>query len=308
MDIAEPADVSVHDSGAIAPTLPAATNPRPLRKEDPAVLVPIPALARKNPARRRSPLTPYPPTALHLVRPSYSLQHHYVPRKPQDLSFRRAKFDPDSILLVIPTPKAEESSSPRPRASPRNRAHLLIQSAGAGTSHARHTTANAAATRTGHGWIARTPGPERGHVRNNDTESCARFAYRPSAVLRSRSPRNLDQLWGLRALPMISRPRFLITAAFVCHLLLAPRLVTSQLRSVPNSTLTPPAASPSQGSSAAAPSLPAPLPQARPPSLPDPLPQATNPPEPLAVSEIQRGVDVRIQATQQEKDGPVYKL
>jgi hypothetical protein len=85
MDIAEPADVSVHDSGAIAPTLPAATNPRPLRKEDPAVLVPIPAPPRKNPARRRSPLTPYPPTALHLVRPSYSLQHHYVPRKPSRL-------------------------------------------------------------------------------------------------------------------------------------------------------------------------------------------------------------------------------
>ncbi len=95
---------------------------------------------------------------------------------------------------------------------------------------------------------------------------------------------------------MISRTRFLITAAFVCHLLLAPRLVTSQLRSVPNSTLNPPAASPSQGSSAAA------------PSPPDPSPQATNTSEPLAVSEIQRGVDVRIQATQQEKDGPVYKL
>src|SRR5579864_182920 len=100
MDIAEPADVSVHDSGAIAPTLPTATNPRPLRKEDPAVLVPIPAPARKNPARRRSPLTQYPPTALHLVRPSYSLQHHYVPRK---LS-----------RLAIPRPKAEESS-PRDR-------------------------------------------------------------------------------------------------------------------------------------------------------------------------------------------------
>src|SRR6201998_3188189 len=95
------------------------------------------------------------------------------------------------------------------------------------------------------------------------------FAYRPRAVLRSRSPRNLDQLWGLRALPMISRTRFLITAAFVCHLLLAPRLVTSQLRSVPNSTLTPPAASPSQASSAAA------------PSLPDPLPQAANASQPL---------------------------
>jgi hypothetical protein len=112
MGIVEPADVSVHDSGAIAPTLPAATNPRPLRKEDPAVLVPIPAPARKNPARRRSALTPYPPTALHLVRPSYSLQHHFVPRKLSTPVVRTPKFDLDSILVVIPTPKAEESFPP----------------------------------------------------------------------------------------------------------------------------------------------------------------------------------------------------
>src|ERR1700758_4424643 len=135
MDIAEPADVSAHDSGAIAPTLPAATNPHPLGTVDPAVLVPIPAPARKNPARRRSALTPYPPTALHLVRPSYSLQHHYVPRKLSRLVIPAPEIrSPNSILLVIPTPKAEESFPPRPRASPRNRAHLLIQSAEAVTS------------------------------------------------------------------------------------------------------------------------------------------------------------------------------
>src|ERR1700756_1987059 len=102
MDIAEPADVSVHDSGAIAPTLPAATNPHPLGIVDPAVLVPIPAPARKNLARRRSALTPYPPTALHLVRPSYSLQHHFVPRELSTPVVRTPKFDPDAILLVIP--------------------------------------------------------------------------------------------------------------------------------------------------------------------------------------------------------------
>src|ERR1700720_4936144 len=36
---------------------------------------------------------------------------------------------------------------------------------------------------------------------------------------------------GLRPLAMTSRTRFLITAAFVCHLLLAPTIVTSQLLS-----------------------------------------------------------------------------
>ena len=107
-------------------------------------------------------------------------------------SFQTHRSSPSSLTppsLSFRRPKAEESFSPRPCASPRNRAHLLIQSAGAVTSHVRHTTANAAATRTRHEWIARTPGPERGHVRNNNTESvCGRFAYRPSAVLRSRSP------------------------------------------------------------------------------------------------------------------------
>jgi LPS-assembly protein len=73
---------------------------------------------------------------------------------------------------------------------------------------------------------------------------------------------------------MISRTRFLITAAFVCHLLLAPRLVTSQLLSVPN-----------QAESA--------------------LQAETAAPN---VAAIQREVDVRIQAIEQEKDGPIYKL
>jgi LPS-assembly protein len=73
---------------------------------------------------------------------------------------------------------------------------------------------------------------------------------------------------------MISRTRFLITAAFVCHLLLAPRLVTSQLLSAPD---------PATSASASI-------------------------PVPSAPSPIQRGQDVRIQAIEQEKDGALYKL
>src|SRR5215469_3677216 len=73
---------------------------------------------------------------------------------------------------------------------------------------------------------------------------------------------------------MISRTRFLITAAFACHLLLAPKLVTSQLRSTVagNSNANANTVLPSDPSSA------------------------------------QRLEDVRIQAIEQEKDGPVYKL
>jgi LPS-assembly protein len=71
---------------------------------------------------------------------------------------------------------------------------------------------------------------------------------------------------------MISRTRFLITVAFVCHLLLAPHLVTSQLRSASTDT-----------SSASIQPL-----------LSDPA--------------VSREEDVRIQAITQEKDGPVYKL
>jgi LPS-assembly protein len=70
---------------------------------------------------------------------------------------------------------------------------------------------------------------------------------------------------------MIARTRFLITAAFVCHLLLAPPLVTSQLLS-----------NPEPGNSPAA--APAPPPIARPEQ------------------------EVRIEALEQEKDGPLYKL
>jgi len=73
---------------------------------------------------------------------------------------------------------------------------------------------------------------------------------------------------------MISRTRFLITAALICHLLLAPRLVTSQLLSAPNRDRT-------SNQTPSAPALPAP---------------------------VQREEEVRIQATEQEKDGPVYKL
>jgi len=71
---------------------------------------------------------------------------------------------------------------------------------------------------------------------------------------------------GLIALPMASRTRLLITVAVLCHLLLAPRLVTSQLH---------PTSSEHQN-----------LPEA---------PHGSSQP-------------VTIQALQQEKDGPVYKL
>ena len=73
---------------------------------------------------------------------------------------------------------------------------------------------------------------------------------------------------------MISRTRFLITAALICHLLLAPRLVTSQLLSAPNRDRT-------SNQTPSGPALPAP---------------------------VQREEEVRIQATEQEKVGPMYKL
>jgi hypothetical protein len=69
---------------------------------------------------------------------------------------------------------------------------------------------------------------------------------------------------------MTARTRFLITAAFVCHLLLAPSLVTSQLLS--------PARQPVE---------PAPVP-VRPSTL--------------------REEDVTIPALEQEKQGPLFKL
>src|SRR5436305_12527994 len=71
---------------------------------------------------------------------------------------------------------------------------------------------------------------------------------------------------------MISRTRFIITAALVCHLLLAPRLVTSQLRSDPNADTA----------------------------------AEQNPSAPPTV--LQRMEEVRIQAIEQQQDGPIYKL
>ena len=71
---------------------------------------------------------------------------------------------------------------------------------------------------------------------------------------------------------MTSRTRFLITAALVCHLLLAPTIVTSQLLSTAG-----------QASAPASPSLPA------------------------APSAVQQQ-EVTIRALQQEKEGPVFKL
>ncbi len=67
---------------------------------------------------------------------------------------------------------------------------------------------------------------------------------------------------------MSSRLRFLITVAFVCHLLLAPRLVTSQLLSAKEQAETKPAQPPSAAG----------------------------------------GENVTISALEQEKDGPIFKL
>jgi LPS-assembly protein len=72
---------------------------------------------------------------------------------------------------------------------------------------------------------------------------------------------------------MISRTRFLITVAFVCHLLLGPRLVTSQLLAAPNQ----------ENSSHQAPPV-----QPPPSTIP--------------------GEEVRIEATTQEKEGAIYRL
>ncbi|HET7439910.1 MAG TPA: LPS assembly protein LptD [Terriglobales bacterium] len=78
---------------------------------------------------------------------------------------------------------------------------------------------------------------------------------------------------------MIFRTRFLITAFFVCHLLLTPRLVTSQLLSTEALNRS------ADKTSADKPA--------------DPPPDA-----PSAVS----GEEVTIRAAQQEKDGPIFKL
>ena len=92
-------------------------------------------------------------------------------------------------------------------------------------------------------------------------------------MLTSPCPRHNQQGWGLRTLPMILRTRFLITAAFVCHLLLTPSLVTSQLRIAPDA--------PGSGTAATAPVLPA---------------------------TVGHEEEVRVQAIEQEKDGPLFHL
>src|SRR5579864_3779758 len=103
------------------------------------------------------------------------------------------------------------------------------------------------------------------------TSHARHFASRASAVLTSRYPSVDDFTRGeFVRLAMTSRTRFLITAALVCHLLLAHSLVTSQL-------LAPPVASSS------AQNLP-------------------NTPSAL------REEDVTISAITQEKSGPIYKL
>ena len=87
-------------------------------------------------------------------------------------------------------------------------------------------------------------------------------------MLTSPIPHCIRRLRGSVALPMSSRIRFLITAAFVCHLLVVPPLVTSQLPS---------------------------------PAKPKETPTtASNCP-------LKRNED-GVCALEQEKDGPVYKL
>jgi len=78
---------------------------------------------------------------------------------------------------------------------------------------------------------------------------------------------------------MTSRTRFLITAAFVCHLLLAPSIVTSQLLSAAEQAGTQPSSSSS-------------------------LPASSLPSAPSAIN----AQDVTIRALRQEKDGAVFKL
>lgn len=91
---------------------------------------------------------------------------------------------------------------------------------------------------------------------------------------------------------MIFRTRFLITAAFVCHLLLAPRLVTSQLLASQNSTTD-------------AHELRAEHPC--PTSVGKECPTQSEPPTAPAIAQPEE--EVTISATErQEKDGPVYKL
>src|SRR6266851_10100151 len=101
------------------------------------------------------------------------------------------------------------------------------------------------------------------------------FASWASTVLRSRCPTYAIHSWATRALPMISRTRFIITAALVCHLLPTFPLVTRQLLFAQNESETP---------------------KAMPPEGP--------PTAPSAASEE----EITIRATEQEKDGPIFKL
>jgi LPS-assembly protein len=84
--------------------------------------------------------------------------------------------------------------------------------------------------------------------------------------------------WGTRALPMISRTRFIITTAFFCHLLLLPPLVTSQLL---------------------VPALGRGVVDERQDTKP-----STSPDSPPGSDDE----EVTIRAAEQEKDGPVFRL
>lgn len=69
------------------------------------------------------------------------------------------------------------------------------------------------------------------NIWNGTLHERSRFATGGNAVLTSRDPSVKCFGQGLRAFPMTSRTRFLITAAALCHLLIAHPLVTSQLLS-----------------------------------------------------------------------------
>ncbi len=73
--------------------------------------------------------------------------------------------------------------------------------------------------------------PRSGQNMDGLSKQNRRFASRADAMLRSRILRDGLFTRTVRAFPMTSRIRFLITAMFFCHLLLAPSLVTSQFLS-----------------------------------------------------------------------------
>ena len=102
-----------------------------------------------------------------------------------------------------------------------------------------------------------------------------RLSSGASTVLRSRCPTYAIHSWATRALPMISRTRFIITAALVCHLLPTFPLVTRQLLFAQNESERPKAISPE------------------------------GPPTALSAASEE---EITIRATEQEKDGPIFKL